>query len=180
VWQIPNRAFVFESFFRTSKRITKSVRVRPSENIQSNSSWRARHPRTMKIQYPPLPLAGEGGGEGGPLSFPLTLFLSPEGRGRFRGAIFYVIIMPRATPANHENNNLSLILRYALCDFLCNQHRIPIAVKTVPLLDGFFVGGQNSFSAGKGGDQHQKRRPRQVKIRHHGVNRLKFMPGKNE
>jgi hypothetical protein len=33
----------------------------------------------MKIKYIPLPLAGEGGGEGGPLSFPLTSILSPRG-----------------------------------------------------------------------------------------------------
>jgi hypothetical protein len=38
----------------------------------------------MKIRYFPLPLAGEGGGEGGPLGFSLTVFLSPEGRGEFR------------------------------------------------------------------------------------------------
>jgi hypothetical protein len=36
----------------------------------------------------PLPLGGEGGGEGGLLGFPLTSILSPTGRGGLRGAIF--------------------------------------------------------------------------------------------
>ena len=33
----------------------------------------------------PLPLAGEGQGEGGTSEVPLTLILSPEGRGEFLG-----------------------------------------------------------------------------------------------
>ena len=40
----------------------------------------------MQIIRPPLPLAGEGTGEGGALNFPLTLILSPcRGRGGFWG-----------------------------------------------------------------------------------------------
>jgi hypothetical protein len=38
----------------------------------------------MKIAFFPLPLAGEGWGEGGQLGFPLTSILSPEGRGGLR------------------------------------------------------------------------------------------------
>jgi hypothetical protein len=43
----------------------------------------------MKIKIFPLPLAGEGGGEGGLSRFPLTSFLSPEGIGELRRAIFF-------------------------------------------------------------------------------------------
>jgi hypothetical protein len=46
------------------------------------------HPQTAEINSP-LPLAGEGQGEGGLLIFPLTSILSPEGRGEPRGVIFY-------------------------------------------------------------------------------------------
>jgi hypothetical protein len=34
-------------------------------NLQTNVTRRVCHPRTMKKKYPPLPLAGEGTGEGG-------------------------------------------------------------------------------------------------------------------
>jgi len=46
-------------------------------------------PANFEKKYFPLPLAGEGEGEGGSLSFPLTSILSPEGRGEPRGVIFY-------------------------------------------------------------------------------------------
>lgn len=35
----------------------------------------------------PRPLAGEGGGEGGQLAFPLTSILSPEGERRYFGGV---------------------------------------------------------------------------------------------
>jgi hypothetical protein len=59
----------------------------------------------MKIRYSPLPLVGEGKGEGGPLSFPLTSIPSPEGRGRLKGTIFY------------KNSKSSYAMRDALCGF---------------------------------------------------------------
>ena len=41
--------------------------------------------KSEERKYFPLPLAGEGRGEGGLLIFPLTSILSPEGRGGLKG-----------------------------------------------------------------------------------------------
>ncbi len=54
--------------------------------LENKFYMKVRHPRMMKIIRPPLPLAGEGTGEGGTLGFPLTLLLSPcRGRGDLLG-----------------------------------------------------------------------------------------------
>jgi hypothetical protein len=53
----------------------------------------------MKIGYSPLPLAGEGWGEGGPSGFPLTSFLSPEGKEGFRVLWIISKLVGRSDPS---------------------------------------------------------------------------------
>jgi hypothetical protein len=55
------------------------------------------NPREPWKKYFPLPLAGGGGGEGGPLGFSLTIILFPKGRGGL-GELFPTQLKEKANP----------------------------------------------------------------------------------
>jgi hypothetical protein len=46
-----------------------------------------------------------------------------------------------------------------------DQHGVAIAVKAIPLLDGLAICGEDAFTTGERGNQHQQGRARQVEIR---------------
>ena len=55
---------------------------------------------------------------------------------------------------------------------LQNEHGVAKAVETILPGYGFLIGLIDKFLAGKGGNHHQQRRPRQVKIGNKGIYHL--------
>src|SRR5205085_10408874 len=57
-----------------------------------------------------------------------------------------------------------------------NQHRIAIAIETIPLSNRLYIGLSEEFGPGQCGDQHQQCSPWQVKVREEGIHHLERKP----
>src|SRR5579872_129570 len=60
------------------------------------------------------------------------------------------------------------------------QTSVAIGIKTVTALNRVRVGAFHGFEAGKGRNQHEERRARQVKIRQQNIDRTKAITGSDE
>ena len=58
---------------------------------------------------------------------------------------------------------------------LNNQHTISVGKEAVFFFDGFGVGLEDEVAVGKGGDEHDQRALREVKIGEEGVDNLKVI-----
>src|SRR5437763_15515223 len=67
----------------------------------------------------------------------------------------------------------SCLMPRASC-LLRNEHTVPIRIEKVFLCDRFFICAANRGDAGEGGDEHDERRFRQMKIREQFVDRFEF------
>src|SRR6188768_1504153 len=61
-----------------------------------------------------------------------------------------------------------------------NQHRVAVAVKAIFVSDSLAIRGKDLLAASECRDQHQERRPRQMKVRNETLYHAKAMGGMNE
>ena len=63
---------------------------------------------------------------------------------------------------------------------LQDEHAVAVGEEAVPGLHGVAIGFENNVPAGEGGDQHQQRGLRQMKVGQQGIDDLEAMAGGEE